>query len=158
MEGSKVYSSVTFESMIPVQEELPHVHCFCYHCVNDTRPLLKVVAPRFVAAQEKIMTDTKAFELVLKEMTKGFAGKCLVPDVFFLSDAAMIYQSKSTGKVRLKERVTNMEAKKHFEEQRKRGLALQTSQLLMMSTSFFSITEEGNPSGIGLSAAKNSSK
>ena len=46
--------------------------------------------------------------------------------------------------------MTHMEVKKHFEEQRKRGLGLSAS--LLLATSFFSIPEEG------ISSAQNTSK
>ncbi len=60
------------------------------------------------------MNDTKAYEFVVKELTKGYMGKCQVPDVFMLSDASIVFQSKNLGKPRVKEHQTNMEAKKHF--------------------------------------------
>ena len=53
------------------------------------------------------MSNTKAYEFVLKEMAKGYGGKCLSPDVYFLSDASLICQGKN-GRSRLRERMTNM--------------------------------------------------
>ena len=136
MEASRSNVHLGIEGMISVEQEIPHHHCFCYHCVNNTKPLQKIVAPRTVSDKEKKMSNTKAYELILKEMTKGYTGKCLVPDVFFLSDASLICQGKN-GRPRMRERMANIEVKKHFEEQKKRGLGFQAS--LLLTTSFFSI-------------------
>jgi hypothetical protein len=50
---------------------------------------------------------------VLKEMTKGFSGKAQVPDVFLVADAAMIFQGRN-NRPKMKEKMTHIEAKKHF--------------------------------------------
>ena len=47
-------------------------------------------------------------------MVKGFTGKCQVPDVYFISEADLIYQS-SSGRPKRKEEQTNIDIKKHFE-------------------------------------------
>jgi hypothetical protein len=60
------------------------------------------------------MCNSKAFDLVLKEMVKGYNGKCQVPDVYFISEADLIYQS-SSGRPKRKEEQTNIDIKKHFE-------------------------------------------
>ena len=80
-------------------------------------------------------------------MTKGFSGKCIVPDVFFVNDGTMVFNQKNGNRPRIKERITNIEAKKHFQEQRKRALGFHAAQLLIATT--FSIQEQGNTSGYG---------
>jgi len=60
------------------------------------------------------MCNSNAYELVLKQMVKGFTGKCQVPDVYIIAGADLIYQS-SSGRPKRKEEQTNFDIKKHFE-------------------------------------------
>lgn len=62
-----------------------------------------------------------------------------MPDIFLISDSSLVYQSRNQGRPRIKEHQTNMDAKKHFEEQRKRVNG--PSQLYV--SSIFMIPEEG---------------
>lgn len=84
------------------------------------------------------MNNTKAYEFLVKELTKGYGGKCQVPDIFLISDSSLIFQSRSQGRPKLKEHQTNMDAKKHFEEQRKRTIGFNQA----INSSIFMIPEE----------------
>lgn len=67
-------------------------------------------------------------------MTKGYVGKCQVPDIFIVGDAELIFQSRSQGRPRLRDSMTHIEVKKHFEEQKKRTpLGSLASQFLVSS-------------------------
>jgi hypothetical protein len=139
MEYSKLQAWQSLETTLPFEEELSHLHCFCYHCTNNTRPIQKPTASRITSLKEKKMVGTKAFELVVKEMTKGFSGRCQVPDVYFVMEGVMIYQGRNNGRPRLKDKMTNIEAKKHFEEQRRRFVGSLAAQLTL---SMLSMSEE----------------
>ena len=47
-------------------------------------------------------------------MTKGFSGKAQLPDVFLVAEACMVFQGKNNGRPKMKEKLTHIEAKKHF--------------------------------------------
>lgn len=49
MEASRSQVVLGVESLISIEEELPHHHCYCYHCVNNTVPIRNPVAPRMVS-------------------------------------------------------------------------------------------------------------
>lgn len=82
-------------------------------------------------------------------MAKGYVGKCQVPDVFLIGEAELIFQSRSQGRPRLRENMTHIEVKKHFEEQKKRvPLGSLASQFLV--SSIFMIPEESGSLGNAL--------
>jgi hypothetical protein len=77
-------------------------------------------------------------------MVKGFTGKCLIPDVYFIAGADLVYQS-SSGRPKRKEEQTNIDIKKHFEEQRRRFMLNNASQFQLNSLLIWSESENSSP-------------
>lgn len=144
MENSKALTFSLLQSAFKMQDDIPHHHCNCYHCVNNTKPLPYIHAPRITSSKEKKMCNSNAYELVLKQMVKGFTGKCQVPDVYFIAGADLIYQS-SSGRPKRKEEQTNIDIKKHFEQQRRRFMLNNASQLQLNSLLIWSEGENSSP-------------
>ena len=59
---------------------------------------------------------------MLKKLAKhNYSGRLLVPDVFLIEEASLVYTSRSE-RVRVKENQNNMDVKKHFDDQRRRQI------------------------------------
>jgi hypothetical protein len=71
----------------------------------------------------------------------------IVPDIFFVQESVLAYMSRTTGRIKLKENQTNMDVKKHFDEQRRRTLSNVTQQFLV--NSIFTSMGESLPSLTG---------
>lgn len=89
-------------------QDIPHVHCSCFHCLNNTKPLGKSKATRIISKKEKKLNDSQAFRLILKQLAQhGFSGHAEASDTYLIESASLIYSSKS-GKMRMKEGQNNL--------------------------------------------------
>lgn len=99
------------------------MHCTCFHCLNNTKPLSRPKAARIISKKEKRLNDSQAFRLILKQLAQhGFTGHAEAPDTYLIESSSIIYSSKS-GKMRMKDAQTNIEVKRQFDEQRRKGQA-----------------------------------
>jgi len=70
---------------------------------------------------------------LLKKLAKhSYYGRASIPDVFLVEEAILIYPTKGE-KVRQKDNQTNMDIKKHFDEQRKKIGPSYLASLLVLS-------------------------
>lgn len=115
MEQSKYQNLYFIEQGLFNEEEVAHTHCNCLHCINNTRPKNRQKAPRIISKKQHTMTDCQAYEFIVKKLAAfDFQGKVIVPDTYFVQESAIIYVSRTNGKIKMKGDQTNIDVKKHF--------------------------------------------
>ncbi len=121
-QSTSKYPSLAFlEAGLGFNDQIHQMKCDCIHCSNNTRPLVLPKPPRMTSPREKKLNNSQAYRTILKSLAQfNFVGNAKAADCILIDTSSLIYSSKS-GKIRHKEGVTNLEVKRHFDEQRRKG-------------------------------------
>lgn len=101
MELSRSSTLNIIEQSLPIQYHASLAKCYCYHCINDTKPCTRLKPTRITSQRENTLSSCQAYDFVLKKLAAfQFSGRVLTPEVFFVRDATLVSSAK--GRIRLK--------------------------------------------------------